>query len=62
MNKKETIIKISEMSGVNLTECEKVLDSFEVIFSNGLFQSGGAINAFDKIYKVMSFIKSKKDN
>lgn len=50
------------MSGVNLTECEKVQDSFEVIFSNELSQSGGAINAFDKIYKVMSFIKSKKDN
>ena len=62
MNKKETIIKISEMSGVNLTECEKVQGSFEVIFSNELSQSGGAINAFDKIYKVMSFIKSKKDN
>ena len=62
MNKKETIMKVSEVSGVDLTNCKKVLDAFEMIFSNELSQSGGAMSAFDKIYKVMSFIKNKKDN
>lgn len=62
MNKKETIMKVSEMSGVNLTDCKNVLDAFEEVFSNELSQSGGAMNVFDKIYKVMSFIKNKKDN
>lgn len=55
-------MKVSEMSGVNLTDCKNVLDAFEEVFSNELSQSGGAMNVFDKIYKVMSFIKNKKDN
>jgi len=62
MNKTNLIIKVSELSGVGSKECETVLDAFEKVFSNELSTSAGVGNAFDKVYKIMDFLKKRKDN
>ncbi len=61
MNKREIVAKVSEESGVSLQECEKVLDAFEEVLSDELSSSKKISGAFDKVYKLMSFVKGKKD-
>lgn len=62
MNKTNLIIRVSEIAGVNPKECEIVLDAFEKAFNDELSNSKYAGNAFDKAYKIMGFLKKKKDN
>ena len=59
MNKKETIEKISELSQVAYSDCEKVLDALETVLSSELTSSKGANSIFDKIYKIMGVLKGK---
>lgn len=61
MNKTNLIIKISEISGVDTHNCKKVLDAFEKALDNELSNLGCAEKAFDKIYKMMSFIRKGRD-
>ena len=61
MNKREIITKVSERSGISWEECEKVLDAFEEVLSDELSSSKKISGAFDKVYKLMSFVKGKKD-
>ena len=62
MNKREIITKVSERSGISWEECEKVLDAFEEVLSEELATSKRVGNIFEKVYKIMSFLKGKKDN
>lgn len=59
MNKKETIKKVSELSQVVYSDCEKVLEALETVLSNELQTSKGMSSIFDKIYKIMGVLKSK---
>ena len=58
MNKREIITKVSERSGISWEECEKVLDAFEEVLSDELSSSKKMSGAFDKVYKLMSFLKA----
>lgn len=60
MNNKEVVAKVSMKSGVNFADCQKVLDAFEEVLSDELSNSKNVGSAFDKIYKVLSFLKNKK--
>lgn len=59
MNKKETIEKVSQISQVSISDCEKVLDAFEIVLSNELEDSKGIRSFFDKVYKLMSILKKQ---
>ncbi|MFT3993589.1 MAG: HU family DNA-binding protein [Dysgonomonas sp.] len=59
MNKKETIEKVSQISQVSISDCEKVLDAFETVLSNELEDSKGIRSFFDKVYKLMSILKNQ---
>lgn len=59
MNKKETIEKVSQISQVSISDCEKVLDAFEIVLSNELEDSKGIRSFFDKVYKLMSILKNQ---
>lgn len=61
MNKKEVITRVSGISEVDENDCRKVLDAFEQTLSDELSNSGGARNAFGKVYKMMSFIRNKQE-
>lgn len=61
MTKEEVVLKVSEKSGINEDDCKKVLDAFEEVVSNHISDSKGVSAAFETIYKIMSFIKNKKD-
>ncbi|PWA09753.1 hypothetical protein DCC39_12375 [Pueribacillus theae] len=60
MNNTEVMMKVSEVSGINIDDCQKVLNAFEEVLSDELTHSKDVSNAFDKIYKVLSFLKNKK--
>lgn len=60
MNKAEVLSSVSRKSGVNLDDCQKVLDAFEEVLSDELANSKSIGNAFDKIYSLLTFIKGKK--
>lgn len=57
MNKKETLEKISEISQVSISDCEKVVDALERVLTEELETSKGISSVFDKVYKIMSFFK-----
>lgn len=59
MNKAEVLTKVSEKSGVNVDDCQKVLDTFEEVLSDELSQSKDISSAFDKVYKVFHYFKNK---
>lgn len=59
MNKKESIEKVSQLSQVTTSDCEKVLEALEIVLSDELANSKGVSNVFDKLYKIMSMLKSK---
>ncbi|GIP34920.1 HU family DNA-binding protein [Paenibacillus sp. J2TS4] len=59
MNKTEVVAKVSEKSGVGLTECHKVLEALEEVLSDELSHSQGVSNALDKVYSVLQFFKNK---
>ena len=57
MNKKEVVKKVSQLSGVGYSDCEKVIDALEEVFSEELETSNGIRNAFGKVHKLMEFLK-----
>lgn len=59
MNKTDVINKVSEISSVNIHDCEKVLNALEVVLNDELANTRGASSIFDKIYKIMGMLKSK---
>lgn len=61
MNKTEIISRVSAESGVNATDCEKVLKSFEKVLDDKLSESPSASSVFDKVYRMMSYIHNKKN-
>ncbi len=60
MNKAEVVALVSEKSGVNAADCQKVLDMFEQVLSDELANSKRVGDAFDKVYNILSFFKNKK--
>ncbi|QQK74854.1 HU family DNA-binding protein [Salicibibacter cibarius] len=59
MNNTEVVTKVAEESGVNVEDCQKVLDAFEDVLSTELSQSKDVRSAFDKVYKVLHVFKNK---
>ena len=53
MNERETIIKISEKSGIHIEECEKVLKALEDVLDNELSSSNGPSGAVDIVYNEL---------
>lgn len=62
MNKTNLVIKVSEISGVDINNCKRVLDAFEEVLGDELSNSDSVGNAFDKIYKMMDSLKKRKDS
>ncbi len=60
MNKREVIRNVSVRSGVDDEVCVKVLYALEEVLSEELAYGRGQ-NKFDFVYKVMTFIKRKKE-
>ncbi|MEW9502819.1 HU family DNA-binding protein [Jeotgalibacillus marinus] len=60
MNNTEVLEEVSEKSGINIDDCKKVLDAFEEVLSDEMSNSENVSSAFDKVYKVLSFLKNKK--
>lgn len=60
MNNTEMVAKVSEKSGVNMNDCQKVLDAFEEVLSDELAHSEDVSSAFEKVYSVLHFFKNKK--
>lgn len=59
MNNNEVVAKVSERSGVNFNDCQKVLSAFEDVLSDELSNSKDISSAFDKVYKALSFFKKR---
>lgn len=59
MNHEELIEKVSENSGVQLDDCEKVLNALEDVLDYELSNSKSVAGAFDKIYKLMTYFNKK---
>ncbi|MDQ0272745.1 HU family DNA-binding protein [Cytobacillus purgationiresistens] len=59
MNNEELIKKVSENSGVNVDDCERVLNALEDVLDNELSNSKSVAGAFDKIYKLMTYFNKK---
>lgn len=57
MNKKEVVIKASQLSGVEYSDCDKVIEALERVLSEELKTSNGTRNAFGKVHKLMGFLK-----
>lgn len=60
MNNTKMILTVSEKSGVNITDCAKVLQALEETLTYELKNSSNVSNGFDKIYRVLSFFKGTK--
>lgn len=59
MNKKGLLIKTSELSGVALPDCDKVLNALEQVLTDKLESSKSARSIFDKLYKLMTILNNK---
>ncbi|MBK5721812.1 HU family DNA-binding protein [Dysgonomonas sp. Marseille-P4677] len=57
MNKKEVITRVSQLSGIEYTSCDKVIEALEQVLSEELESSNGIRNAFGKVYKLIGFHK-----
>lgn len=60
MNHTEVVAKVSEKSGINMDDCNKVLKAFEEVLGDELAHSKEVGSAFDKVYKILHFFKTKK--
>jgi len=65
MNKTSVVRNVSEISGVDLAECEKVMDALQKVLNDELASSKNRGKAFDKIYdavwkslKIMSLFRN----
>ena len=61
MNKREVITNVSMRSGIDENICRIVLDTFEEVFTDELTYNKGKGSRFDRIYKIMTFLKGKKE-
>lgn len=59
MNKKEILIKVSEISETEIERCEKVVDALEKVLENEFASSKGLSSAFDKFCKLINVFKIK---
>lgn len=59
MNKRDTIKKISELSQIAVSDCEKVLVSLEEVLSEELSKKKRIQQIFNMFYKIMSILKNK---
>ena len=59
MNNYELLKKISENSGINIEDCEKVLNALEGVLDDELSNSKNVSGVFDKIYKLMTYLNKK---
>lgn len=59
MNNYELLKKISDDTGINIDDCEKVLNALEDVLDEELSNSKSASGAFDKIYKLMTYFNKK---
>ncbi|MDU1891489.1 MAG: HU family DNA-binding protein [Dysgonomonas sp.] len=57
MNKTEVIEKVSQLSGVEASDCTKVLNALEQVLNNELEASGSIRNFVGKLYKLLSILK-----
>lgn len=62
MNNAELIIKVSEISGINTSDCQKVMKAFEQVLENKLAESQSAMNAIDKAYTILNYFRGKNNN
>lgn len=56
MNKKEVVIKVSQLSGIEYADCCKVTEALEQVLSEELKTSNGTRNAFGKVHKLIGFL------
>lgn len=59
MNKKETIEKIAELSGIPENDCRKVLESFEKILEHELSASHGIKSFLNTLNKLLSHLNNR---
>lgn len=57
MNKQEVITKVAQLSGIEYSDCDKVIEALEQVLSEELENSNGIRNAFGKVHKLMGFLK-----
>lgn len=57
MNNQEVMTKISQLSGIEYSDCCRVIKALEQILSEELESSKGTRNAFGKIHRLMVFLK-----
>lgn len=57
MNKREVVAKVSLLSGLKYSDCEKVIESLAQVLSTELEASGGIRMAFRTLYKLMGVLK-----
>jgi Bacterial DNA-binding protein. len=57
MNKQEVITKVSQLSGVEYSDCCRVIEALEQVLSEELEASDGLRNAFGKVYQLLEFLK-----
>ncbi|WP_185155774.1 hypothetical protein [Dysgonomonas sp. 521] len=57
MNKQEVVAKVSQLSGVEYSDCYKVIEALELVLSEELEASNGIRKAFGKVHKLMDFLK-----
>ncbi len=61
MNKRDVINSVSRRSGIDAEVCRTVLDAFEEVLTDEFAYNNGKGSKFDRIYKIMTFLKGKKD-
>ncbi|MDR1403511.1 MAG: hypothetical protein LBJ60_07425 [Tannerellaceae bacterium] len=57
MNKREVVARASQLSGVEYSDCCKVVEALEQVLNDGLEASGGVKNALEKAYNLIGFLK-----
>lgn len=58
MNKTDVILKVSAMSGVGSSDCEKVIDALEKVLEEEI-GSSGLSTGFEKFCKLLQILKIK---
>ncbi len=59
MNNYEVLQKVSENTGIDVADCEKVLNALEDVLDDELSNSKSAGAAFEKVYKLMTYFNNK---
>lgn len=59
-NHNDVIMKVSELSGINVDDCQHVIVALEQVLSDELSHSKNVSGAFNKVYTILHFLKGKK--